>query len=69
MEIEFATHALDQLETDKRFDMGLPTAIVTAYRRRLGDLRSAQDERDLYAMRSWRFEKLRGRGETNTRFG
>lgn len=40
--------------------MGLAAPLVTAYRRRLQVIRAARDERDFYAMKSWRFEKLKG---------
>ncbi len=61
MNVTFATDELDQLETDPSFDMGLAQGIVKAYRKRLQFIRSAQDERDFYAMRAVRFEKLKGK--------
>jgi toxin HigB-1 len=61
MNVEFAADDLDRLETDQPFDMGLSPAVVKAYRKRLQGIRAAQDERDFYAMRSWRFEKLKRR--------
>ena len=60
MDIEFAEEEYDRLETDASFDAGLSTALVKAYRKRLQGLRSALDERDLRAIKSWRFEKLKG---------
>lgn len=60
MEVEFASADLDRLETDPSFDMGLSAGIVRAYRKRLQGIRAAPDERDFYAMRAWRFEKLKG---------
>ena len=63
MDVRFADADLDRLETDASFDMQLSPALVKAYRRRLQGIRAAADERDFYAMRSWRFEKLRGRRE------
>ena len=60
MEVEFASADLDRLETDPSFGMGLPAALVKAYRKRLQGIRSAPDERDFYAMKSWHFEKLKG---------
>jgi len=60
MEVEFADEDLDRLETDLDFTMKLSQALVKAYRRRMQGIRSAQDERDFYAMKSWHFEKLEG---------
>jgi toxin HigB-1 len=60
MDVEFATDDLDRLETDPAFHMGLPPAVVKAYRRRLQGIRAAPDERDFYALKSLHFEKLRG---------
>ena len=60
MEVEFADAALDRLETDARFDAGLPTEVVRAFRRRMQQIRAAQDERVFYALKSLHFEKLKG---------
>ena len=60
MEVEFADKDLDRLEVEPSFDMRLPVGVVRAYRRRLQGIRAAPDERDFYAMKSWRFEKLLG---------
>ena len=60
MDIEFADEYLDRLETDPRFHAGLPIGVVKGYRKVLGWIRAAQDERDFRQMRSLNFEKLRG---------
>jgi toxin HigB-1 len=60
MRVEFEDSDLDRLETDASFTMGHSAAIVRAYRLRMQTLRSAKDERDLYAFKSLRFEKLKG---------
>ena len=60
MDIEFADEELDRLETDPGLDAGLPVGVVRGYRKVIGWIRAAQDERDLRQMRSLRFEKLRG---------
>jgi proteic killer suppression protein len=60
MEVEFADAALDRLETDARFDAGLPAEVVRAFRRRMQQIRAAQDERAFYALKSLHFEKLKG---------
>ncbi len=61
MRVEFADLVLDRLETDTAFVASLPTHIVTAYRRRMQQLRAAVDERALYALKSLHFEKLKGK--------
>jgi toxin HigB-1 len=60
MQVEFADHELDRLETDAQFTAGHAQEIVRAYRKRMQQLRSAKDERDLYAVKSLHFEKLKG---------
>jgi proteic killer suppression protein len=61
MDVVFADDDLDRLETDAAFTMGLPAAVVTAYRRRMQSIRAAVDERDLRVVPSWHFEKLQGK--------
>ena len=61
MDVSFKDEALDQLEVDPSYTCGYPNGVVSAYRKRLQGIRSAQDERDLYAMTSWRFKKLKGK--------
>lgn len=61
MDVTFADDGLDRLETDSSFFMGLDAGVVRAYRKHLQVIRSAADERDLYAVRSSRFEKLKGK--------
>lgn len=61
MNVSFADDDLDRLETDRAFTMGLPPGVVGAYRRRMQLIRSALDERDLRAMKSLHFEKLKGK--------
>ena len=60
MEVVFNNHDLDELETDSSFTKGYSEGIVKAYRKRLQGIRSAVDERDFYAMKSWHFEKMKG---------
>lgn len=60
MQVEFRDNDLDRLETDAGFAGGLPPEVVRAYRMRMQAIRSAVDERDLYAFSSWRFKKMRG---------
>lgn len=61
MEVEFDDDDLDQLETDARATAGFPAAVVRGYRKAMQFIRDAADERDLYAMRGLRFEKLEGK--------
>ena len=60
MEVVFRDSSLDRLEVDTQFDAGLPRAVVKMFRKRIQYIRAADDERSFYAMRSLRFEKLRG---------
>jgi len=60
MDVLFREESLSALETDPKFSGEYSAAIVKAYRNRLNFIRQAQDERDLYAWRSLRFEKLQG---------
>ena len=60
MEVRFRDESLDRLEIDPKFDGGFSQAIVTAFRRRMQQIRAAPDERVFYQLRSLRFEKLKG---------
>ena len=60
MEIRFRKDSLDRLETDEG-DGGWPRAVVKAYRKRMQQIRDAPDERVFRAMKSMRFEKLKGK--------
>ncbi|OHB59295.1 MAG: plasmid maintenance system killer protein [Planctomycetes bacterium RBG_13_46_10] len=60
MEVEFASNDLEQLEADNTFDCGFGQDIVRGYRKRMQTIRAALDERDFYALKSLRFEKLKG---------
>ena len=61
MEVSFRDESLNRLETDRQFAGGYPQAMVRAFRKRLQGIRSAFDERDFYQMKSWHFEKLKGK--------
>ena len=60
MEVRFHDPNLERLEHDPHYSGGLDPALVRAYRKRLNFIRQAQDERDLRAWKSLRFEKLHG---------
>jgi toxin HigB-1 len=61
MEVEFAQSDLARLETDKTYTAGFGRDVVRGFRKVMQALRAAPDERDLYALRGLRMEKLRGR--------
>jgi proteic killer suppression protein len=64
MRVRFAPGPLEQLEADPKSTGGFSAEIVRLYRKRMNLIRSAADERDLYALKSLHFEKLKGaRGE------
>ena len=59
MEVEFDDESLHRLETDATCSVGDP-AIDRGFRKVMQAIRAAVDERDFYAMKSLRFEKLEG---------
>lgn len=61
MEKEFATRELHDLYTEQNFSAGYGKDIVKAYRKRIQFIEAAKDERDLYAIKSNHFEKLKGK--------
>ena len=60
METEFANDELDRLANDPNATKGCWQAILGVYRKRIQFIKAALDERDFYAMKSLRFEKLKG---------
>lgn len=60
MEVRFRDSCYDQLEVDPQYNGGWSPAVVKAYRNRLNYIRQAQDERDSYAWKALRMEKLQG---------
>jgi len=60
VEVEFADDDLERLYSDPSFSLGLSVALVRAYRKVVGLIHSVRDERDLRAIKSFHFEKLRG---------
>jgi proteic killer suppression protein len=61
MQIVFANGDLDRLEIDKAYTANLNQALVKAYRSKINIIRRVNDERDFYALKSLRFEKLEGK--------
>jgi len=60
MNVEFADSKLDRLEEDAQFQVGYADAVVRGFRKVMQAIRAASDERDLYALKSLHFEKLKG---------
>jgi proteic killer suppression protein len=60
MDVEFADKDLDRLETDPSFYAGHSREIVRAFRKVMQVIRAAADERTFYALKSLRYEKLKG---------
>jgi len=60
MKIEFDDEDLERLYTDPRFTGGLAPVVVKGFRKAMGIVYGAVDERDLQAMRGLNFKKLKG---------
>jgi len=61
-EIRFKDESLEELQReDAKRDKAYPPGIAKAFRKRLQFMRSVGKEQDLYAMNSYRFEKLQGK--------
>lgn len=61
VEVEFDDDDLRQLYEDAAMTGGFSQSVVSRFRDRIGFIKSSRDERDLYAMRSLRFERLKGK--------
>lgn len=60
MNVTFKDQRLGRLEAEADFDGDLHPQLVKAFRKRMQQIRAVLDERDLYAFKSLRFEKLKG---------
>src|SRR5271170_7824709 len=60
MDVEFTDPQLDRLEVDARLRAGHSDAVISGFRKAMQAIRAAVDERDLYALKGLRFEKLKG---------
>ena len=60
MKVDYKNADLERMEADKAFTARFEAAIVRSFRMRMQYIRNAKDERDLYAMKSFHFEKLKG---------
>lgn len=58
MDVEFDDPGLDRLETEATFTGSYSQPLVKSYRKLMAFIRDARDERDFYAMKSLRCEKL-----------
>ena len=69
MKIRHANSKTEIVETSDAHKLGLPVAVIVSARRKLQFLRQARDERDIRAMKSLAFEKLKGdrKGEHSVR--
>ncbi len=56
----FADKKLERLEKDPEYTADFADDVVKAFRKRMQFIRDARDQRDFRAMRSLRFEKLKG---------
>jgi len=61
MQVEFDAADLERLYYDPQFTAGRAADVVKRYRKVVGLIRAATDERDLYQFRSLHFEKLKGK--------
>lgn len=61
MDVQFVDSDLDRLEVDPGFNAGHSRQVVRAFRKTMGIIRAAVDERAFYAFRGLRYEKLKGR--------
>jgi len=60
MHVRFADSDLERVEEDADFTAGLTPALVKLFRRRMQQIRAAQDQRVFYELKSLHFEKLKG---------
>jgi toxin HigB-1 len=58
--VEFKDKDLERIEREQAYAAGYDRAIIKAFRKRMQTIRAASDERDLYQMRSFNFERLKG---------
>ena len=61
MQLQFDDADLERLYDDPQFAGGCAADVVKRYRKVIGLIKAAADERDLYAFRGLRFEKLKGK--------
>jgi proteic killer suppression protein len=60
MLVRFKLAELERLEAEVGYTAGHSAVVVTAFRKRMQQIRAAPDERTFYALKSLHFEKLKG---------
>jgi proteic killer suppression protein len=60
MQVRHRNARLHRLEVDASFEAGFGRPVVRGYRKVMAWIRSADDERDLYNLKSLHYEKLKG---------
>jgi proteic killer suppression protein len=60
MQVRYRDARLQRLEVDPSYDAGFGRPVVRGFRKVIGWIRGADDERDLYALKSLHYEKLKG---------
>lgn len=60
MLVRHRDRVLERLEGDREFTGGFGRPVVRGFRKVMAWIRDAEDERDLYALKSLHFEKLKG---------
>ncbi len=60
MRVRFEKTDLQRIEMDPLYRGGFSLDVVKAFRKRMAYIRSAEDERAFYAMKSLHYEKLKG---------
>jgi len=61
VDVRHVDRKLERLEVDETYNVGFSVDIVRAYRKVMGVIRAAVDERAFYAMKSLHYEKLKGK--------
>jgi proteic killer suppression protein len=61
VDVRHVDKKLERLEIDENYSAGFSVDIVRAYRKVMGVIRAAVDERAFYAMKSLHYEKLKGK--------
>lgn len=61
MQVDIKNKRLQRMEIDFGFNDGTPPNIIRAYRKLVNNIRTAETSNDLRALRSLRFEKLKGK--------
>jgi proteic killer suppression protein len=60
MRLRHADRKLQRLEVDLSYTAGFNAQAIRGFRKVMGWIRSAEDERDFYALKGLHYEKLKG---------